>query len=264
MGLEWCATHEDPERRKAYRASLDEEHRDLFDRIGEMELDADVWAAARRSLSYRWSAFMVDATEINGASQHTRQGSFFFLIFFPIEIVIYYYSCILTVPPVFSPFSFVSISLDRPLSLFSCSRLVPPSLPPSPPHPSFDHPSRDNRPAFFTPLLPHSIFVHEGLVAACDNDDELAHVLGHEMSHMVCGHIEIMLQFSAILQLVQMVLLAMLDPTGTLSFAGEIAMWWGNKLGAFCLHTHACVRGSHGTTLVHSSPLVTRHAPPTC
>jgi hypothetical protein len=84
------------------------------------------------------------------------------------------------------------------------------------------------------------------------------------MSHMVCGHIEIMLQFSAILQLVQMVLLAMLDPTGTLSFAGEIAMWWGNKLGAFCLHTHACVHGSHRATLVHSSPLVTRHSPPTC
>ena len=66
MGLEWCETANDPARRASYRASLDDEHRDLFDRIGSMDLDAEVWAAARSSLSYRWSAFMVDASEING------------------------------------------------------------------------------------------------------------------------------------------------------------------------------------------------------
>lgn len=66
MGLQWCETANDPARRASYRASLDDEHRDLFDRIGAMDLDGEVWAAARSSLSYRWSAFMVDASEING------------------------------------------------------------------------------------------------------------------------------------------------------------------------------------------------------
>lgn len=87
------------------------------------------------------------------------------------------------------------------------------------------------RPAFFSPLLPHSFFVHDGLIKACKNDDELAHVLGHEMSHMICGHVESAIQFSALMSVAQLFVLALLDPTGVLAFGGEMLMYVGSTLG---------------------------------
>mmetsp|Transcript_1468 Transcript_1468/g.4817 ORF Transcript_1468/g.4817 Transcript_1468/m.4817 type:complete len:380 (-) Transcript_1468:71-1210(-) len=85
--------------------------------------------------------------------------------------------------------------------------------------------------AFFTPMLPHAFLVNRGLIAECRNDDELAHVLGHEMSHMICGHVEKALAFSVVLSVAQLFVLALLDPTGTLSFGGELLLWVGNSLG---------------------------------
>eukprot|EP00035_Acanthoeca_spectabilis_P012106 m.214231 g.214231 ORF g.214231 m.214231 type:complete len:396 (+) comp15530_c0_seq4:138-1325(+) len=85
--------------------------------------------------------------------------------------------------------------------------------------------------AFFSPLLPHSFFVHDGLIKACKNDDELAHVLGHEMSHMICGHVESAIQFSALMSVAQLFVLALLDPTGVLAFGGEMLMYVGSTLG---------------------------------
>jgi len=45
--------------------------------------------------------------------------------------------------------------------------------------------------AFVTDLCPHRIFVHEGLLKECTpTDDELALILGHEISHLIYGHSE--------------------------------------------------------------------------
>eukprot|EP00038_Savillea_parva_P004378 m.137121 g.137121 ORF g.137121 m.137121 type:complete len:398 (-) comp11455_c0_seq1:1858-3051(-) len=85
--------------------------------------------------------------------------------------------------------------------------------------------------AFFTPLVPRMIFVHEGLLANASNHDELAHVLGHEMSHMICGHVEDMIQFNATTSILQLIVISLLDPTGIMGFAGEFFLLMGSTLG---------------------------------
>lgn len=75
------------------------------------------------------------------------------------------------------------------------------------------------------------IFVHEGLLANASNHDELAHVLGHEMSHMICGHVEDMIQFNATTSILQLIVISLLDPTGIMGFAGEFFLLMGSTLG---------------------------------
>eukprot|EP00041_Stephanoeca_diplocostata_P040116 m.1638652 g.1638652 ORF g.1638652 m.1638652 type:complete len:462 (+) comp29652_c0_seq1:152-1537(+) len=85
--------------------------------------------------------------------------------------------------------------------------------------------------AFVTPLQPRRIFVHSGLIDACENDSELAQVLGHELSHMILGHVEKNFLVGAAWTVVQMVVLSLLDPTGATSFLAETALFAGSSLG---------------------------------
>lgn len=42
--------------------------------------------------------------------------------------------------------------------------------------------------AFVSELLPNHIFIHTGLFQYTNNIDEVAFILGHEISHLICGH----------------------------------------------------------------------------
>ena len=69
--------------------------------------------------------------------------------------------------------------------------------------------------AFVSELSPRNIFVNEGLVAGLSvSDDELALVLGHELSHLLHGHMSERLATSTAVNLLQLVLLNLLDPFG--------------------------------------------------
>jgi len=73
--------------------------------------------------------------------------------------------------------------------------------------------------AFVSELLPKRIFVTTSMLKEIYNDDELALVLGHEVSHLVLGHVSKENRFDKILITIEILLLS-LDPTeGFLSFA---------------------------------------------
>lgn len=80
--------------------------------------------------------------------------------------------------------------------------------------------------AFVSDLSPRNIFVNEGLVKGLQiTDDELALVLGHEMSHLLHGHMSERLTNAFVVNLIQLVLLNLLDPFGvsTIFAAGLLA-----------------------------------------
>lgn len=86
--------------------------------------------------------------------------------------------------------------------------------------------------AFVTPLQGRRIFVYSGLVDATKHsDDEMAQVIGHEISHVLAGHSEETLIRQAFTRLLQLVALSLLDPTGGLSLMGEAALWVGDTAG---------------------------------
>jgi len=73
--------------------------------------------------------------------------------------------------------------------------------------------------AFVTELLPHRFFITQGLVNAADNPHEMAVILGHEISHLILGHVSQTNQVSTWLRTIEVLLLT-LDPTaGVLSVA---------------------------------------------
>ena len=79
--------------------------------------------------------------------------------------------------------------------------------------------------AFVTEVVPRSIFISRGMFQIIGNDDELALVLGHELSHQLLGHGSQSNHLELILRLVEVVLLSM-DPTDgvlTLAFVGGLA-----------------------------------------
>jgi hypothetical protein len=84
--------------------------------------------------------------------------------------------------------------------------------------------------AFVTGLCPRKVFVYEGLIDSLKiTDDELAMILGHELSHVILGHCEEQVPTTAILLGTQLILMAFVDPTGLLSyvFDGLIAQFRG-------------------------------------
>lgn len=79
--------------------------------------------------------------------------------------------------------------------------------------------------AFVTEILPRHIFITTSMLNMIGNEDELALVLGHELSHMLLGHISEKNMLETMLRTVEVLLLSM-DPTsGVLSllFVGSLA-----------------------------------------
>jgi Zn-dependent protease with chaperone function len=102
--------------------------------------------------------------------------------------------------------------------------------------------------AFVSDLSPRNIFVNEGLVTGLKiTDDELALVLGHEMSHLLHGHMSERLTNAFVVNLVQLVLLNLLDPFGvsTIFAAGLLAKFASFEQASHSRHneTEADVTG---------------------
>jgi len=67
--------------------------------------------------------------------------------------------------------------------------------------------------AFVSELMPHSIFVTTAMMDQfIENDDELALVLGHELSHLILGHSTLKNTIASVLGVVEVLLLS-IDPT---------------------------------------------------
>lgn len=82
--------------------------------------------------------------------------------------------------------------------------------------------NRDDFNAFVTPLLPSKIFIHQGLLEMVANDDELALIIGHELSHVILGHTEDTIPFNTLLLLGQLIVMTLVDPIGITSFIFDI------------------------------------------
>jgi len=79
--------------------------------------------------------------------------------------------------------------------------------------------------AFVTEILPQRIFITTAMFQFIDNDDELALILGHEISHLILGHLTEQNMIQTILRTVEVLLLSM-DPTEgllTLAVVGVLA-----------------------------------------
>lgn len=73
--------------------------------------------------------------------------------------------------------------------------------------------------AFVSEILPKRIFITTSMFQFISNDDELALVLGHEVSHLILGHVSDANMLQTLLRTVEVLLLS-LDPTeGLLSMA---------------------------------------------
>lgn len=73
--------------------------------------------------------------------------------------------------------------------------------------------------AFVTEILPYRFFITTGMLELTENADQLALVLGHEISHLVLGHVGNTNQIEMILRTIEVLLLS-LDPT-----AGVISLF---------------------------------------
>jgi len=75
-----------------------------------------------------------------------------------------------------------------------------------------------------------NIFVFKGMIDLCDNDDQLAVVLGHEMAHAVLGHVPEKLTLASFVQMVLLVPMAFLWallPNDGIAF---VADWFVQKV----------------------------------
>ena len=77
--------------------------------------------------------------------------------------------------------------------------------------------------AFVTESFPRRVFVCRGLLEQVSpTDEELAMVVGHEIAHLIHGHVGKRMMSTMFLSSLQLVLLALLDPTGIASIAWEL------------------------------------------
>ena len=83
--------------------------------------------------------------------------------------------------------------------------------------------------AFVSPLLPRRVFTNIGLLELfCKNDDQLAAILGHELSHAMLAHSEQRLELEMVQQALTLVLVSMLDFTGVFTFLFEAGLFATN------------------------------------
>jgi Zn-dependent protease with chaperone function len=68
--------------------------------------------------------------------------------------------------------------------------------------------------AFVVAVQPRRIFITVPIALMCQNDDELAMILGHEISHALCGHTEQSLYLEVAKAALVTFLFSMVDPTG--------------------------------------------------
>ncbi|KAL1502975.1 hypothetical protein AB1Y20_011046 [Prymnesium parvum] len=79
--------------------------------------------------------------------------------------------------------------------------------------------------AFVTPFLPGFVFVHRGLLKTFEHSTEqLAFVIGHELSHYVLEHGSADTALRGALSLFQLVVLVAVDPTGILALLAELGV----------------------------------------
>ena len=72
------------------------------------------------------------------------------------------------------------------------------------------------------PMLPRKVFCNVGLLELfCKNDDQLAAILGYELSHVMMNHSEQSLAIEILQQAFTLVLISMLDFTGLFTFLFE-------------------------------------------
>jgi len=91
--------------------------------------------------------------------------------------------------------------------------------------------------AFVSDLTPRKIYIMTGLLTTLEcNDDELALVLGHEISHLLLGHTSSRVENEKFYRISELVLLSMLDPSGILTFA---LAYFGYKLSSYRSAAHS-------------------------
>lgn len=78
--------------------------------------------------------------------------------------------------------------------------------------------------AFVTGMCPRKVFIFDGLLDRLSlSVDELAMVIGHELSHVVLGHTEEQIPWRVITLSTQLLLMGLMDPTGAASFFFDMA-----------------------------------------
>ena len=78
-------------------------------------------------------------------------------------------------------------------------------------------------------MLPRKVFCNVGLLELfCKNDDQLAAILGHELSHVMMNHSEQSLAIEILQQGFTLVLISMLDFTGLFTFLFEAGLFATN------------------------------------
>lgn len=104
--------------------------------------------------------------------------------------------------------------------------------------------------AFVTEVLPHRIFITTAMLDVAETPDELAFVLGHEISHLILGHVSISNQIESFLSSIEIILLA-LDPTeGLLSiFAVRFFQWLHDVASASISRDHEAEADAMGIML---------------
>jgi len=81
--------------------------------------------------------------------------------------------------------------------------------------------------AFVTGVLPRKVFICSGLLDRLDlTDDELAMIMGHELSHCILGHVEEDIPLGAILLGIQLGLMTFVDPTGMSAYFFDASVAW--------------------------------------
>eukprot|EP00613_Pedinella_sp_CCMP2098_P072382 CAMPEP_0171919624 /NCGR_PEP_ID=MMETSP0993-20121228/18328_1 /TAXON_ID=483369 /ORGANISM="non described non described, Strain CCMP2098" /LENGTH=501 /DNA_ID=CAMNT_0012556339 /DNA_START=27 /DNA_END=1532 /DNA_ORIENTATION=- len=96
--------------------------------------------------------------------------------------------------------------------------------------------------AFVQGMLPCKVFVATGLMAGslCENDDEVAMVIGHELAHTILDHAGEGMDAAMAALLAQVVLLSLLDPTGVLTLAFELFGFGAVAKYAYLLPSKRC------------------------
>ena len=90
----------------------------------------------------------------------------------------------------------------------------------------------ENPNAFVHGFLPQKIFIHTGAMKYfVESDEELALLLGHELSHYLQGHTKTLMLESAVCKALVTVVMAMIDPSGGIGgFAIEMLLPWIDSL----------------------------------